>query len=368
MLKSIDVIVPSFRVQKEYILPIIQLIRPEGVTVRFYIIVDNPAISINEELLQAVDDNEVYLIINKNNLGASLTRNKGIDSGSGDWILFLDDDIKIEPNLLCIYRDAINRNPEEIGFIGLVNLPPADSAFTKATMASGSADIFSIASVKDSYTWGATANIAIKREALGPIRFNEAYPKGGGGEDVDFFLRFRARNNFKNLKTLAEAQVWHPWWNNGEPNFKRSYRYGNGAAFLMHLHPQYTRYDFPTTPESLFFLLIGLAVSGLFFPEYLDTIGIAIPGVILIEAIASYFYLRRSYRKPSIAMIYYSATMKIYYDSGVLFKNLSQGFWTGLFRHFNYSGIRKKNHFIQFNRYKLVKLILFVFLVICLIW
>src|SRR5690606_42092415 len=93
-----------------------------------------------------------------------------------------------------------------------------------------------------------------------------------------------------------------------------------------------------------------------------------LPGVILIEAIASYFYLRRSYRKPSIAMIYYSATMKIYYDSGVLFNNLSQGFWTGLFRHFNYSGTRKKNHFIQFNRYKLVKLILFVVLVICLIW
>ena len=360
--RSLDVIVPSFRVQKDYILPIINLEKPEGVIVNFYIIVDNPSISINTEILDTVNGEDIHLIINKTNLGASLTRNVGIEAGTGEWILFLDDDIDVSPDLLYIYKETVDTYREEIGFIGLVTLPPAETEFTKATLVSGSVSIFNIAEATDSYAWGATANIAIKREALGPIRFLEEYPKSGGGEDIDFFLRIRKRNNYKNLKTVKRAQVWHPWWNNGKPNFKRPFRYGNGTAFLMHINPEYTRYDFPSTPEALVFTLVSLVLSLFLFPNWSYFIGILSIGIVFIEIIASMINLLRKTKGFSLQMLFYVIAMKFCYDAGILVENLSQGFFKGIFRRFNYSGIPKKDHFIRLNLYKITKLVLFLIL------
>lgn len=364
--RSLDVIVPSFRVQKDYILPIINLEKPEGVIVNFYIIVDNPSVSIDAEILERANREDTHLIINKTNLGASLTRNVGIDAGQGEWILFLDDDIDVSPDLLYVYKESIDAYREEIGFIGLVTLPPANTEFTKATLVSGSVSIFNIAEATDSYAWGATANIAIKREALGPIRFLEDYPKSGGGEDIDFFLRIRKRNNYKNLKTEKKAQVWHPWWNNGKPNFTRPFRYGNGTAFLMYINPEYTRYDFPSTPEALLLTLTLLILSLFLSPNWSYAIGILIVGIIFIEIIASTINLLRKTKRPTLQMLFYVIAMKFCYDSGILAENLSQGFFKGIFRRFNYSGIPKKDHFIRLNLYKITKLVLFLILAIVL--
>ena len=113
----------------------------------------------------------------------------GINAGSGDWILFLDDDIVAGRNLLQVYVDAIMQHNDETGFLGLIQFPQPTKSFTKAIKASGSMDIFSIAERKQSFAWGATANTMVRRNAIGNIRFSQLYPKAGGGEDVDFFFK-----------------------------------------------------------------------------------------------------------------------------------------------------------------------------------
>ncbi|MFC6102655.1 glycosyltransferase family 2 protein [Olivibacter domesticus] len=366
MAKSIDIIVPSFRVQKEFILPITELAKPQDTIVKFYIIVDNPAIFIDDEILEVIDNNHIHLIVNQKNLGASLTRNVGIDAGCGEWILFLDDDIKTDANLLNIYNEATDTYENEIGFIGLVTVPPANSAFTEAILASGSASIFTISQDMDSYAWGATANIMIKREALGSIRFLEMYPKKGGGEDIDFFLRVRKANNYKNFKTLKKAQVWHPWWDNGKPNFKRPFRYGKGTGFLIKINPEYTRYDFPSTPEMLFFSFLFFLASLFFAPSWSELIGVFILGVIFIELVSSFINAIAKAKNLSAKVLFYIIVMKFCYDAGVLSINLSNWFFKGFLKRFNYSGIQKKDHFIRLNRYKISKLILFILLMIVL--
>lgn len=367
MAKSIDIIVPSFRVQKEYILPITALIRPKDTIIKFYIVVDNPAVIIDAEIVDIIDNNNIHLIVNQKNLGASLTRNVGIDISSGEWILFLDDDIKVDPNLLNIYQDAIDVYEDEIGFIGLVTVPATNSAFTEAILASGSASIFTISQNTDSYAWGATANIMIKRQALGTIRFLDMYPKKGGGEDIDFFLRIRKANNYKNFKTLKKAQVWHPWWNNGKPNFRRPFRYGKGTGFLININPEYTRYDFPSTPEMLFFSFIFFLTSLFFAPSWSELIGVFILGIIFIELVSSFINSIAKVKNLSPKVLFYIIIMKFCYDAGVLSINLSKGFFKGFLKRFNYSGIRKKDHFMRLNRYKISKLILFILLMIVLL-
>src|SRR6202012_1459568 len=117
---SIDVVIPSFRLEEKYILPILQLDVPDSAIIKFYLVADNPKLKISPSILALVDNKKIFLTINKENMGAALTRNTGIDQGRGDWILFLDDDIAVKPDLLNTYVDAIISDPDEIGFIGFV--------------------------------------------------------------------------------------------------------------------------------------------------------------------------------------------------------------------------------------------------------
>ncbi len=83
---------------------IINLRVPDGMSARCYLIVDNPN---GKDLnLSSNDDKQVTIIRNKINSGGHLSRNKGLEAGSGDYILFLDDDTEGPENLLEPYLAA----------------------------------------------------------------------------------------------------------------------------------------------------------------------------------------------------------------------------------------------------------------------
>lgn len=148
---SIDVIIPSFRAEEKYLVPILSLSTPQNAEVKFYIIIDNPAIILFSSIQSKANNETIFIIVNDKNIGAAETRNKGMSAGSGDWILFLDDDVVVKNDLLQVYTNAITEYPDEVGFIGLINFPPAATPFTKAVQASGSMDIFKIAARKKSF-------------------------------------------------------------------------------------------------------------------------------------------------------------------------------------------------------------------------
>ncbi|WP_341836980.1 glycosyltransferase family A protein [Chitinophaga pollutisoli] len=179
---SIDVVIPSFRLIEHYLVPILRLERPEGVRVRFYLLSDNPGVAVAPSIAEMVDGKDVFLEVNPRNMGAAYTRNRGIAAGDGDWVLFLDDDITVPSDLLSVYARAAEGDPGALGFIGLVRLPPPGKPFSDAILASGSMDIFTIAQHRKDFAWGATANIMIRRSAIGDVRFSEVYPKSGGGK------------------------------------------------------------------------------------------------------------------------------------------------------------------------------------------
>ena len=185
---SIDVVIPSYRLNAATLLPILQLRKPADAIIKFFLIADNPAVIPHKSISELADNKNVFLIINKVNQGASITRNIGIETGQGDWILFLDDDIEVFPELLTVYTEAVKSYPEEIGFIGVVNLPDVATPFAHAVNANGSMNMFTIAKYKPSFAWGVTANLMISRKAVGDVRFSDVYPKTGGGEDVEFFF------------------------------------------------------------------------------------------------------------------------------------------------------------------------------------
>lgn len=363
MKSTIDVVIPSFRLEEKYILPILQLPVPEAASVTFYVIVDNPRIVVPAAIQEMVNGDQVQLIINQTNLGAAETRNTGIDTGKGEWILFLDDDIVVQDQLLVTYADAIEKYPGEIGFIGMIELPEPVADFTKAVKASGSMDVFSIAVRKKSFSWGATANIMVNRAALKGVRFSPEYPKSGGGEDLDFFLNIRAQNDYKNYKTLSSAIVQHPWWNNEKINFSRPFRYGRGNSRLGKLNPVYTYRDFLNTPETGLVTFITLIIVSLLKPGWVIPVLIFMAGILLIECIASGIQTFKRSKSVNFKVMIYVVMLRLAQETGVLWEKILRMEWWRIGERFNDDGEINKQNIYRSNTYRIVKWILYPLLI-----
>lgn len=259
---SLDVIIPSYRLQSEYILPIIQMDIPPATQVRYFIIADNPDVVTPHELVPYIDNKKINLIRNGTNLGVCKTRNVGIENCIADWVLFIDDDVKPEKNLLVIYLNAITNNPDEVGFFGEVIFPRPVNRFTRGLSASIILTFFTIGRHINYLKWAPTPNVLIRRSAIGNVRFNEVFNKFGASEEIDFFLRIY-RITGKELRAAKDAIVYHDWWHNGKRNYSRFVRWAGGFTLLITTFPEYTFYNFPNMVESLvagLLLIIPLSI------------------------------------------------------------------------------------------------------------
>ncbi|MGX5816676.1 glycosyltransferase family 2 protein [Chitinophaga lutea] len=360
---SIDVIIPAYRPDAQYLLPVLRLSQPAGVAVRFYLIVDNPDAVVPPEVALAITAQHATLVRNKRNKGAPQTRNKGIAVSGGDWLLFLDDDILPDPNLLHTYADAIRERPEETGFIGLVNLPPPPTDFAAAVLASGSMDIFTVADMKPAFAWGATANLLIRRGALGTERFSERYPPGGGGEDVDFCLHIRERNGRRDFATLPAAAVTHPWWNEGRPSLKRPFRYGTGNSLLGLSFPQFTYYDWFNTPETILLLLCLSLLPGC------GMIAMTLlAGVLVAELPANALQVWKRRPGSKLSVVWYTMLLRLAQESGVLWGKLRYLQVHRIGERFHDDGRVQKVAFYRSNTYRVVKWVLYPLLAAWVFW
>ncbi|MBV8253033.1 MAG: glycosyltransferase [Chitinophaga sp.] len=352
--RSLDIIIPSFRPAEEYLLPILNLAKPADIRVRYCLVVDNPTATIPESIRKR-EGADLTIVHHRQNQGAAVSRNDGIAAGTAEWLLFLDDDILVPDDLIFTYIHAANTYPEEIGFIGLIRMPAPGTAFTQAIRASGSMDIFTVAEKKESHAWGATANIMISRSALGDIRFSELYPRAGGGEDIDFFLKVRAHNDFRNFKSLPEAAVVHPWWNGEKVNIQRPFRYGIGGSWLAQLNPQYVYYDLLNTPELLLLLLFGCMAAAVWKPQLLPGLLFILLGILIVELLANMIQALKRRAPVSPAVFFYVLLLRLSFQSGLLWGNLSRGRLTGMGERFNDDGKVRKLNFYRLNSYKITK-------------
>lgn len=288
----IDVIIPSYRLQSEYLIPIVQMEIPPATKVRYLIIADNPEAETPSDFIPFIDNENVLLFRNEVNSGSSKTRNVGIDNSKADWILFIDDDVKPHKYLLHTYVRAIREKPHEVGFFGETLFPPPQTFFTKGIIACDILTFFFLAGYYDQLKWAPTSNVIIKRSAIGDIRFQEIFPKNGGGEDIDFFLAI-FRNTNQELQCLKNAPVFHDWWYNQKRNYTRFTRWSFGDTLLHDIYPEYTYYNLPNIIESLVFGLPLSLIACFYVHSLLPLVSVFVGiliGEILIEFIRLLIY------------------------------------------------------------------------------
>ena len=280
---SLDVVVPSYRLPRAMLDAVLALDVPAGVSTQFTIVSDRPGWGMGDrvmsELVQAhAEDPFVRLRSNPKNLGAGPTRNRGLAESASDWVLFLDDDVVPDPGILAAYARAVRNHPHATGFIGLSRLPPPRTARQAGVIMAGVAFFWTAArhfAGQTEMPWGVTANLCVRR--VPGITFDEsgAFPKSGGGEDIDYCLRLRRWTrlhvpNSEGLVAWPDAIVDHPWWDGGKPRYRHFSGWARGDGHLIDLYPRLTYRNWPDLSE----MLIALVLVG--FMAWLATGALAL--------------------------------------------------------------------------------------------
>ena len=256
---TVDIVIPSIRLDAEGLLDALALRAPAGVRMRYIVVSDNPGMRPGEFVHEG---SPVSVIVNAENLGAPLSRNVGLEAGTGQYILFIDDDVRASPDMLLPYMDAIRRDPEAPGYVGPTLFPEPVNSFTRGILASGMLTFFVLPSTPRQVYWGTTSNLMVRRDQIGDARFSEIFPKHGGGEDIDFCLRVAA-NAGRPFRTVPEAAVRHPWWRGGGRSYARFFRWAFGDSRLVRIHPGSAYLDVPDLIETLTVGTVAMASAAL---------------------------------------------------------------------------------------------------------
>lgn len=253
---TIDVVVPSYRVNIIALRKILSIKQPMDVATMFFIIIDNPSAH-NTPAVQQLERDFLGRVRVRNlptNMGASAARNRGIDESAADWILFLDDDVEPNADILYHYSQAIkHRGLKTCGFVGLTGFPDSSSSkISNAAYLSHSLFFWSISKEfpDQPVAWGVTANLLMRRTK---VRFRTEFPKTGGGEDVAFCIDSREECGLS-LWSAVKARAIHPWWDMG--SFKvaiRFYKWALGDGLLLQIYPHLTYRVMPNVEEMTFF-------------------------------------------------------------------------------------------------------------------
>ena len=280
---TLDVIIPSVRSDSVALNKILQLPHSDALRVTFCIVQDNPS---DIALPKAkIANAQVLVVRNPTNLGAPMSRNVGIAATCSEWILFLDDDVEPQTDLLFHYEEFICKHGSVyMGAIGMTQFPPPVNSFTRGIRASDILTFFEIAGWYSSLKWGITANVLINRGAIVRQRFSSDYPKNGGGEDIDFFLRCGV-NGERNFLCLPHARVQHGWWFAGKRTYRRFFRWAYGDSLLPKRFPRFKFWNFPNIAELMLLWLVALPLC-----VYVDSaLAVLIPlGILLGDAGVEY--------------------------------------------------------------------------------
>ena len=93
---KISVIIPTYARAQMLPRAIESVLGQEGVDVEVVVVSDNPpespARAETRAQIEALHDSRIVFLENDKNMGGSLTRNRGIEASTGDYISFIDDD------------------------------------------------------------------------------------------------------------------------------------------------------------------------------------------------------------------------------------------------------------------------------------
>ncbi|KAM5532665.1 hypothetical protein V8D89_013709 [Ganoderma adspersum] len=245
---TLDIVVPCYRVSMEHLEAILALQPSPTCSTKTIIIVDNPECHRSGELMQKYGHRpDVRIRINHKNLGASASRNRGLQESAAEWVHFLDDDVTPRRTFSSRPRRSSARTHPPQGSSATRGSPSADSIFTTAVHLAGVTYFWDIAEkIAADVPWGVTANLIARRNVADSVEYNLQFPKTGGGEDIDYCRKkreFSLSHGGEAFFAAPAVKVTHPWWHGGARTYWRFYMWSKGDGGLIKLYPEHSFRD-----------------------------------------------------------------------------------------------------------------------------
>jgi GT2 family glycosyltransferase len=187
-------------------------------------------------------------------------RNQGARSGQAPWLLFVDADVRVPPDLIDRYFTP-DPGADTAVLAGEIRNEAItqDGQHTAAERYAYLAELFAQRKTLDvtAFSYAMTANCAIRRDAFEQVGgFVDRIISGG---DAD--ICFRIRDAGYALERRDAAEVTHVSRPTVRKLLKQSARHGSGASWLQRVYPGFSR------PVGLVVLVVrsgqGFALAGL---------------------------------------------------------------------------------------------------------
>jgi len=192
--------------------------------------------------LQSSTSNLMYIKQPSSHQGTA--RNRGVKEASGDIVLFIGDDIFVEPDFLQKHHDAhISNSDENVVVLGFSTWDPElkINDYMRFLESSGWQFGYSrlqpgLVSHPEPYKFFYTSNISLKKSFFGKERFDENF-KVYGWEDIELGYRLWQNHGMK-LFYEPEAKAFHHHFLPESNLTKRMRNVGRSAVVFKQLQPE----------------------------------------------------------------------------------------------------------------------------------
>src|SRR5215813_7141421 len=169
--------------------------------------------------------------------GAAATRNAGLRLANGDMILFIDDDVQAEPELVQAHLDCHRGNPNA-SVIGAVTMPWDNTSdpFLRYLRDHRILNPYTPSKGPLDFSYYHTCNVSTPTQKLLDVGgFNENF-NVYGMEDIE--LGYRLQKAGSRMVFAPDARAIHHRFPGYQDFVERSEQAGYSLGHLIHLHPE----------------------------------------------------------------------------------------------------------------------------------
>ncbi len=202
--------------------------------------------------------------------GAAAARNRGLEAAAGSLVVLIDDDILVSRNFVRQVLQAAAVHPGRV-LLGriLTCWEGSCDPFHRYLLQVQDVNIYDFPDPTDvpaNYFY--TACVAIPREVLGGLRFDEGF-RVYGVEDIEFGFRLLAGQT--RMVYLPELQVLHDYYPTYRVYRRKKYKAGYSLGYFLSQHPEHAgRFQFGRRFRRFYHVLrvlrtLGAPVAGLLY-------------------------------------------------------------------------------------------------------
>ena len=236
---KVSVVIPTLN-RAELVAATIDRIENQTVSRDLYqvLVIDNASTDNTAEVL--VQKTATYpnlKVFNQHKKGAAATRNIGIREAEGEVVLFIDDDILAEPNLIEAHLNYHREHPGA-SIIGAVTAPweKATEPFLRYLRDKGILNPYSIACGAMDFSYYHTGNVSTPRKFLRDAGFFNEEFRVYGMEDIE--LGYRLEKAGCRMVPGPHAKALHQYSPTYRQFLDRCEQAGYSLGTMIELHPE----------------------------------------------------------------------------------------------------------------------------------